>query len=148
MSIVTGLINLTSEQESEKCCGLSWTERLIAFACCSFFALFAGIVSIAAISLLRIRKFALLFTIMNIMLFSALSFLVGIKKQLSSLFVPKRLISSILMIIGIILTLFFAFVYKTLIGVIIGFLIEFVSFCYYALSYIPMGSALFHKIFF
>ena len=148
MSIVTGLINLTSEQESEKCCGLGWTERIIAFACCSFFALFAGIVSIAAISLLRIRKFAVLFMIMNIMLIAALNFLVGIKKQLSSLLQPKRLISSSGMFIGIILTIIFAFVKKTLIGVIIGFVIEFVSFCYYALSYLPMGAALFHKIFF
>lgn len=147
MPFMGGLIELTNESEGSDCFNLSWMERMIGAAVCGFFSFFAGTVSIMAIALLRIRKFALLFAIMNIMLFLSLGFLIGFKKLLSSLTTKERRIAAITMFLGMFITMFFAFGKTRLIGVILGFIIEFISFVFIALSYVPMGRALFQKIF-
>jgi len=148
MSFVTGLLDLTMDEDDGGCFELTTTQKIIAFAVCAFFALFSGVFAVISISLLRIRKFSLLFCIMNIMIFSSIGFLVGFKKQIKSLFQKKRALASVAMIAGIVITMIFSFKWRSLIGVIVGFLIEFVSFLYYALSYIPYGDTLFHKLLF
>lgn len=136
------------ESEEGECLDLTFTQRLMGFGATAIIGIFSGVLSLIAISLLRIRKFSLLFAIFNLMTLSSTGFLFGFKKQLRSMFEAKRIYAAIGMLFGMITTFLFAMKYKKLIGVIIGFLIEVVSFSYYALSYLPMGTTLFHKCFF
>ncbi|EAY15604.1 hypothetical protein TVAG_208830 [Trichomonas vaginalis G3] len=142
-----GLVDLISEPEEKDCLNLSWKERIVASIVCGFFSFFAGTMSIFAIALLRIRKFAILFAIMNLMLFLSLGFIITFKKLFSSLFQKDRKYAAIGLFVGMFITMFFAFGKVRLIGVIIGFVLEFVSFIYVALSYLPLGRELFAKIF-
>ncbi|OHT12578.1 Vesicle transport protein SFT2B [Tritrichomonas foetus] len=127
---------------------LTIKQRIIGFAVTAGLGLFSGILSIFAITLLRIRKFSLLFAICNLMILSSTGFVVGFKRQFKSLTDPKRVYSAIGMLVGMVTTFLFAMKWKYLVGVLIGFLIEVISFAYYALSYLPMGTTLFHKCFF
>lgn len=146
---MSALLDMTGyENEDGECLDLTFTQRLMGFAATSIIGIFSGILSIIAISLIRIRKFSLLFAIFNLMTLSSTGFLFGFKKQLRSMFEAKRIYAAIGMIFGMFTTFMFAMKWKKLIGVIIGFLIEVVSFSYYALSYLPMGTTLFHKCFF
>ena len=49
---------------------------------------------------------------------------------------------------GMFIVLFFGLVKKWFILSIVGFIIEFISFLYYALSFIPGGEQIFHFILF
>lgn len=136
------------ESEDGECLDLTFTQRVMGFVATAIIGVFSGILSIVAISLLRIRKFTLLFAIFNMMILSSTGFLFGFKRQIRSMLEAKRIYAAIGMFFGMFTTILFAMKYKRLVGVIIGFLIEVVSFSYYALSYLPMGTALFHKCFF
>lgn len=142
---MTGLLPL-QDTEDDSCLHLSKTESIIASVACGAFAFLSGLFSIIAISLLRVRKFSILFSVMNIMIFVSLGFLIGFKKVLGSLFQKKRALATGIMIIGMLITLFFALFYRFFIGVILGIIIEFLAFVYFLLSYIPMGEAIFHKL--
>ena len=135
------------ESEEKDCFNLSLTERLIGLLVTATLGIFSGFLSIFAIALLRVRKFCILFAIFNLMTLFSTAFIVGFKRQLNSLTERKRIYAAIGMIVGMLITFIFAFKFKILTGIIFGFLIELVSFIYYILSYVPMGTALFHKCF-
>lgn len=135
------------ESEDGDCFQLTLSQRILGFIGCALIGMFSGVLSIFAIALLRIRKFSLLFAIFNLMVLSSTGFLIGFKKQFRSLTDRKRILACIGMFSGMILTFISAFRWKILIGVILGFSIEVVSFIYYAFSILPMGTTLFHKLF-
>ena len=56
---------LEGNQENDDLCGLTRVQRFIGFAATAVIGMFAGVLSIIAIALLRIRKFGILFTICN-----------------------------------------------------------------------------------
>jgi hypothetical protein len=126
---------------------LTFLQRMLGFGATAIIGLFSGALSLIAMALLRIRKFTILFAICNCMILSSTGFLIGFKKQLRSLCERKRWIGSIGMLGGILITFFFAFTKKSLLGVTVGFVIDFTSFAYYALSYLPWGTQVFHRIF-
>ena len=134
-------------EDSENTCGLTKTQRFIGFAVTAFLGIFSGFLAIIAIALLRIKKFGILFSICNIMIMSSTGLLVGFKKQLKSMKEQNRYIAAIGMIVGIMTTLLFAFRWKKRIGVVVGVIVEFVSFLYYALSYVPFGRQCFTRVF-
>ena len=136
---------LEGNQENDDLCGLTRVQRFIGFAATAVIGMFAGVLSIIAIALLRIRKFGILFTICNICVLSSTGFVVGFKRQLQLLFEQKRYVASIGMFVGMSTTLMFAFKWKRLIGVVLGIVVEFVSFLYYALSYVPYGQQCFRR---
>ena len=145
---MSALLEFTLDgEDNDNSCGLTATQRLIGFFVTAFLGMFSGFLSLIAIGLLRIRKFGILFAICNMMVIASTGMLVGFKKQMRSLFEQKRYVATIGMCVGMTITMFFAFRWKKLIGVLLGIIIEFVSFSYYALSYIPYGRQCFHRIF-
>lgn len=137
---------LEGSQENDDLCGLTRVQRFMGFLATALIGMFAGILSIVAIALLRIRKFGILFAICNMCVLSSTGFLIGFKRQLQLLFEQKRYIASIGMFVGMCTTMLFAFKWKMLIGVIVGIIIEFLSFVYYALSYVPYGQQCFRRM--
>jgi hypothetical protein len=144
---MSGLLDVVIEDQNNDYFNLTFTQRMLGFATAAILGLFSGFLSIVAIALLRIRKFGILFSIFNLMLLASTGFLLGFKKQLSSIFEQKRYIAGIGMFLGMAVTFFFAFKWRLLIGVIVGFAIEFTSFAYYALSYLPWGTQIFRRCF-
>jgi hypothetical protein len=142
-----GLLDVAMEGDDVGCFELTFTQRMLGFGVTALLGIFSGLLSLVAITLLRVRKFGVLFAIFNCMILSSTGFLIGFKKQFQSLFERKRHLASLGMLLGISITFFFAFKKKLLIGVIVGFLIDFISFAYYALSYLPCGAQIFHRCF-
>ena len=125
---MTSILDFAFQQEQdESCFKLTWSQRMLGFAGTAIIGLFSGILSLIAIGLLRIRKFAILFAICNMMVLSSTGFLIGFQKQIKSLFEQKRYIATIGMAIGITITMLSAFMWKKLVLVVIGFIIEFLS---------------------
>jgi hypothetical protein len=142
---MSGLLDyvFTPEEQEDDCFQLSLTQRVIGFASAALIGAFAGFLSLIAISVLRLRKFGLLFGIFNVMVILSTGFLIGFKKQLKSLTERNRIKAAIGMALGLCIAILFAFKWKRLIGVVLGFCIEFMSFAYYALSYLPSSDQIY-----
>jgi hypothetical protein len=144
---MAALLDMAYRNGDQACFELSFTQRMIGFAVTTLIGLFSGFLAVIAIPLLRIRKFSLLFSICNLMILSSTGFLIGFKRQLKSLCERKRWIASIGMFAGMTITFLFALRWRKFLGVLLGVVVEFVSFSYYALSYVPWGSDIFHRCF-
>ena len=137
-----------TETEDQGFFHLSRTERFIAAGICALCGLTAGILSIVAIFILNMRKFVVLFTLSSLLYLISLCLLIGFKRICSSFVDKKRIYSGAGMFTGMLIVLFFGLVKKWFILSIVGFIIEFISFVYYALSFIPGGEQLFHFLLF
>ena len=69
----------------------------------------------------------------------ATGFLRGPIKQLKSMFEPKRLIAVCVMVVMIVMTFVSAFVLKSGILCIVFCVLQFLSYCWYCISYIPFA---------
>jgi hypothetical protein len=132
-------------EPEDDCFQFTLTQRVLGFATTALIGGFASFLSLIAISVLRVRKFGLLFAIFNLTVILSTGFLVGFRKQLKSLTEKKRAPAALGMLIGLSITIFFAFKWKKLIGVVLGFSIAFRSFAYSALSYLPWGDRILQK---
>jgi hypothetical protein len=97
---MTGLLDMAYRSDDKECFGLTFIQRMIGFAVTTLIGMFSTFLSIVAISLLRIRKFSLLFAICNLMILSSTGFLIGFKRQFKSLCEQKQWIASIGMTIA------------------------------------------------
>lgn len=134
--------------DDDSCFSLTYGERIIGFGICAGCALLSGILSIVSLFILNLRKFSVLFTVSTILFMISLSLLIGCKRICSVCTDKNRLICSGVMILGITMTLFFGVYKRVMILSIAGFIVEFLSFIYFALSFIPGGERLFHYLFF
>lgn len=139
---------IVQTDEDAGCFNLSYSERIIGFGICAACAILAGILSIVSLMILNLRKFSVLFTVSTLLFFISLALLVGIRKLLTSCSDKKRLISACTLIFGMAFTLYFGGIRRSFIFGIIGLIIEVLSYLYFALSYIPGGSRLFHLLIF
>jgi hypothetical protein len=127
---------------------LSYAERIIGFGICSGCAVLAGFLAIVSLLILNLRKFAVLFTVSTLLFTVALGLLVGFSRLLKSCADGKRLFSSLGLGGGMFVTLFFGLFKRSILLAIAGFLVETVSFVYFALTFIPGGERLFHLLLF
>ena len=148
MTEILNAVADATQPETEGCLHLSYSERMIGAGICALCGLTAGILSIVAIFILNMRKFVVLFTISSLLFLISLCLLVGFKKICASFIDKKRIYAAIGMLCGTVFTLFFGLIKKWIILSIASFVLEFCSFIYYALSFIPGGEALFHFILF
>jgi hypothetical protein len=134
--------------EGGGCCGLTYPERIIGFGISAACAILAGILAVASLLMLNPRKFSVLFTVSTLLFATALALLIGWRRILGSCAERKRLISSLSWGAGIVIVIFFGLVKRAIILTIVGFVIEVLSFLYFALSHIPGGERLFHLLVF
>jgi len=105
-------------------------------ACC-----IVSIFSIAAI-VLHPSRFAVPYTLGNLLLVLSTGFLVGPMRQLRMCLNPTRLIASIVFVLALIFTFVAAFVLKSEILVLVAVIIQFCALIWYSLSYIPFARGL------
>jgi hypothetical protein len=134
--------------EGGGCCGLTYPERIIGFGIASGCGVLAGILAILSLFMLNLRKFSVLFTVSTLLFCAALGLLTGWRRLLGTCTERKRLASSLSLAAGIVTVIFFGLVKRWIILAIVGFVVEILSFLYFALSYIPGGDRLFHLLLF
>ncbi|KAK4523976.1 hypothetical protein GAYE_SCF00G1874 [Galdieria yellowstonensis] len=129
---------------------LSRTQRLVGFAMCfvaGAMMLFLSILLLPT-SALRPTKFALSFTLGNILVLFSTAFLVGPYRQLQYMFKPVRLLSTCVYLVSLFMAIFFS-VSKVKLRyplVVLSIIFEIGALLWYCASYIPFGQAMISRM--
>jgi len=128
-----------SMDELNEACTLTLQQRAIGFCVCVALGLvitFMSTIFIFSI-LTHPGRFALLYTVGNIIMLMSTGFLIGPCRQIRSMFACTRISASLIFLGAMAFTLFAAF--KLHIGLlcILGVIIQFLALIWYTASYIP-----------
>ena len=121
---------------------LSLKERLIGFGICFGLGMlfqFMSMGSILGVLLGRPNKFAFLYTCGNLISIFGTFFLVGPKRQFKNMTNPYRRKASMIFLSSIVLTFISLYILHSKILTILFVIIQFCSYIYYIMSYIPYG---------
>eukprot|EP00162_Nutomonas_longa_P003007 comp13667_c0_seq4/m.19139 comp13667_c0_seq4/g.19139 ORF comp13667_c0_seq4/g.19139 comp13667_c0_seq4/m.19139 type:complete len:106 (+) comp13667_c0_seq4:125-442(+) len=88
---------------------------------------------------LKPEKFALTYTLGNILSLGSTAFLVGPVKQLKNMFDPSRAVASVVYVVSLVLTLVAALKMHSAPLSFIMIIIQLCALSWYVLSYIPFG---------
>jgi hypothetical protein len=137
----------TFGQEFDEHISLSRKTRLILFAVTFIAGWLVSLLALLALPQIisHPEKFAILYTVGNIISLSSTMFLWGPCKQLKDMFKPIRAGATIVYLISMGTTLFFAFKLQILPLVLVSMLVQFCAMIWYSASYIPYGRAMIQK---
>ena len=136
----------------DSCCpSLSWYERLLGFLICFVLGclfLFYSFFQIVKALTGKYEKFAIVFSLGNILIISSICFIVGYQRQKKIMFNKTRIITSIVFLSSMIVVLLLIFLpideeikekkyFKF--GLFVLVIVEYISMIWYNLSYIPFG---------
>lgn len=132
-----------SNIEDEGCIpALSFKERIMGFLTCFGLAIFIDIVSMGSMFGLitgNPTRFAMSYTMGNILSIAGTGFLVGFKSQLKSAFDKKRRITSIVFFGSMIMTLISVLFFKSAMMTLIFIFIQVCAYIWYMASFFPWG---------
>eukprot|EP00741_Cyanophora_paradoxa_P000326 tig00000403_g317.t1 len=134
------------DELSENCCPtLSRTERLTGFVACflagalmTFLSLFA----LSSIVLGRPERFAIPYTLGNILSLGSTAFLIGPVKQIKNMVSPNRAGATAIYVGAMVLTLWAAFAHAPAIIVFVLIIVQIGALVWYCASYIPFARQL------
>ena len=126
------------------CLELTYSQRFMAFCAC--FAL-GSILSIVATMnvpsiVLAPKRFAIPFTLGNLVSLLSMSFLVGFKKQMQTMCHPDRAATSTVFVISMTGTIFAAFYLRSAGLCLIFVVLQYGAYIWYVASFIPYGRAM------
>lgn len=127
-------------EDMSDACKLSWKQRMIGFVSCALIGLVLGLLGYLCLIIPgpnKFRKFAIIFTLGNIVALMSTGFLVGPLKQLKKMLEGGRIVFTLIYFGMMGLTLFFGFKKKA-IPCIICMVLQIIAFICYALSYMPI----------
>jgi len=126
-------------------CGLSTKQRVIGFVFCFVLGSIFSMISTMYVPLIALSpsKFAIPYTIGNLLSIGSTGFLVGPWRQIKSMFEPKRIAASGIYLLSMVGTLVFALYFHWGLPTIACVIVQFCSFFWYASSYIPFGQEMF-----
>ena len=118
---------------------LSRKERVIGFAICFLLGWVISLSSLASLSTVYYypTRFAIVYSIGNFLSLISSLFLYGPMKQLTSMFQPSRIVTTILYLFCMFLTFFFALYGLPIWLVIIPMAVQMLTGLWYSLSFIP-----------
>lgn len=130
------------EQFNNHLPSLSIKQRIIGFSICLSIAILIIIFSFMGIGFLFLSPgiFAVFYTIGNILLLLSTGFLMGFLKQIKNMFEIKRILSTIIFILAMIMTFVSVFAIKSSILAFLFVIIQFLAFAWYVITYIPGGT--------
>eukprot|EP00003_Mantamonas_plastica_P027034 TRINITY_DN5697_c0_g1_i2.p3 TRINITY_DN5697_c0_g1~~TRINITY_DN5697_c0_g1_i2.p3 ORF type:complete len:156 (-),score=27.37 TRINITY_DN5697_c0_g1_i2:655-1122(-) len=138
---------LTGEPEEESllegdCLSLTYKQRLYGAVACGLLGFLAAGLSTLYILSLKLTKFAILYTIGNILALGSTMFIVGPWRQFKNMTKKNRLIASGIYVLALAGTLWAALKPDpSVILVILMVVIQFCALIWYCLSYVPGGRA-------
>ncbi|CAD8116103.1 unnamed protein product [Paramecium primaurelia] len=121
---------------------LTYKERLMGFAFCSILGYFIQILSFGSfIGILggSPNKFALTYSLGNILALFGTAFLIGFKKQFENMIDNERKMTSIIFASSLVMIFLSVYLFKSKFLVLIFLLTEFCSYTWYVASYIPFA---------
>jgi len=116
---------------------LSWSTRIKGFAICFGLGLFISILGTIMIYTGSTTKFAILYSLGNIVSICSTFFLMGPVAQIKRMFSSSRWLATCLMLFFLVLTIVSAFVWDSGLLVLIFCILQFLAMVWYSLSYIP-----------
>eukprot|EP00347_Sterkiella_histriomuscorum_P010284 403376892 len=126
--------SIVDKSGTKSCCpSLTLKQRVIGYGICT--------------GLGNVTRFAIPYTFGTILSFCGSFFLSGPLNQLKRMFLRKRIIVTLVCITSIIMTLISAMVIKKPLLVLLFVLIQYCSYFWYSLSYIPYGREIVCKCF-
>jgi len=149
-AVTSGLLSIANKKNDSCFPSLSFKTRLYGFLGCFLAGLFLDIMSFLTTLLgqKNAAKFAIIYTLGNILALTGTTFLVGPKQQFKNMTNKTRIGTSIVYISALIGTLVAALIkppIKPLILVLI--LVQFLALTWYSLSFIPYARTLVKKCF-
>lgn len=144
MNEMKKFLGFESEEEKDESCfpSLSYKERLIGFCVCFGLGILLQILSMGStlgVVLGKPEKFAVLYTFGNIISIFGTFFLFGPSAQISKMKDESRREVSIIFVGSLIMTLVCVYILKAKLLTIVFLVIQFCSYIWYCLSYIPFG---------
>lgn len=124
---------------------LNRTERLIGFGVC--FALGLMLSFLSPLFILRPTKFAVIFTIGNLLSIGATAFLMGPLTQVKRMFQPRRLLSTCVFLVSMVATLASVLALHSVLLCLLCLVVQFAAYIWYCLSYVPGGQAFVLRMF-
>ena len=116
---------------------LSWSTRIKGFAICFGLGLFISILGTIMIYTGSTTKFAILYSLGNIVSICSTFFLMGPVAQIKRMFSSSRWLATCLMLFFLVLTIVSAVVWDSGLLVLIFCILQFLAMVWYSLSYIP-----------
>lgn len=142
MKFVSAYTSLTENKDDLCCPDLSLEQRLIGFSICFILGLIVEFLSLGSFFLIftgNASRFAILFSLGNILSISGTFFLIGPKRQLKNMTDKTRLFTSLIFFISIAMTFVAVYVFDSWLITILCVACQFASYIWYVLSYIPYG---------
>lgn len=128
-------------EDFNKSCTLSYKTRLMGCATCfvlGYLIMFLSLLTVGQLGR-RPEKFAILYTLGNIVALISTCFLWGPVAQIKNMFKPVRVVATIVYLVCIALTIFFAIYIKKVIPIMLMILLQFIAGFWYNISYIPFA---------
>jgi len=116
---------------------LSWSTRIKGFAICFGLGLFISILGSIMFYTGSTTKFAILYSLGNIVALCSTCFLMGPVAQIKRMFSSSRWLATVLMLFFLVLTILSAVWWDSGLLVLIFCILQFCAMVWYSLSYIP-----------
>ncbi|RDX71904.1 Vesicle transport protein SFT2B [Mucuna pruriens] len=130
--------------EFNRNCTLSTTQRLYGFAICLAAGLTCTLLSMLVF--FKPIKFAIAFTLGNLLSLGSTAFLIGPKRQFTMMLDPVRIYATAIYIASMIIALFCALYVHNKLLTLLAIILEFGALVWYSLSYIPFARSMVSKI--
>ncbi|MED6203763.1 hypothetical protein PIB30_002530 [Stylosanthes scabra] len=130
--------------EFNRNCTLSTKQRLYGFAICFSAGLTFTLLSMLVF--LKPIKFAVAFTLGNLLSLGSTAFLIGPKRQFTMMLDPVRIYATAIYIASMIIALFCALYVHNKLLTLLAIILEFGALIWYSLSYIPFARSMVSKI--
>jgi hypothetical protein len=141
--------NVFQGEEEDSCLpALSFKERVYAFAVCFGLSVFIDFVSFGSMLGLITGnpvRYAMSFTLSNVLAIVGTGFLLGFKRQAKSAFDEKRRITAIVFLLAMVMTIVSVFVFQKPLLVLIFVVIQVCAYVWYMASYFPWGRDILKK---
>lgn len=124
----------------DKSCTLSYKNRLIGCAICFVVGYIISFSSLFAVGQLarRPEKFAILYSLGNIVALMSTCFLWGPVSQVKNMFKPVRIVATIVYLVCIGLTILFCFKVQKVLPILLMIICQLIAGFWYNISYIPV----------
>ncbi|KAI8366563.1 Got1/Sft2-like family-domain-containing protein [Blakeslea trispora] len=128
-------------------CGLDRSQRLFAFGGCFIAGAILSVLSTLLLIVGNITAFAIIYSFGNIISLFSLTFIIGIPKQLKTMFAPVRFWATVVYLALLALTLILSLTLKNFVLSIVLVIIQFCALVWYSASYIPYGREVIRRFF-
>ena len=123
------------------CLEMTYGQRFSAFLVCFAIGTVLSLVSTMNVPsiVLNPAKFAIPFTLGNIVSLLSMSFLIGFKRQCSSLFHPDRAVTTSVFMLSMVGTIIASFLLHSALLTFSFVIVQYTSYIWYCASYVPYG---------